>query len=351
MGMSLQRIRSAVLAVIAAAAVQPIFAATLDDYQRRVDSARSGVNVLLSNVALEEAGEEAGQPNGEVFAALFNLLPPSEKIETSAGTVETANQWFQDGIAEAQKEDDLTKRAELLTELEQRLSALNQSLNELKIASGADRSKDEDKQKLAEILNRPEYQKPPKEENSGSGDWIRWFLEWLESLFPKFEPSTNPISGFGSIAAVIQWLVIFAIIILLGFLAYKLAPIFAPRFRQKKGKEKTERVILGEKIEDDVSANDLFSEAERLAREGDVRGAIRKGYVALLCELSDRKIIGLARHKTNRDYLRDVRGRDIYQQMNGLTGTFERHWYGSQSARSQDWDEFRRSCGETLKAI
>ena len=139
---------------------------------------------------------------------------------------------------------------------------------------------------------------------------------------------------------------------MLGFVLYKLLPLFAPRFRRIVREGREERVILGEKIGEDQSADDLFGEAERLAREGDVRGAIRKGYVALLCELSDRKLIGLARHKTNRDYLRDVRSRrEIYERMNGLTGKFERHWYGGQTARPDDWEEFRQNCGETLKAI
>jgi hypothetical protein len=152
--------------------------------------------------------------------------------------------------------------------------------------------------------------------------------------------------------AVTQYILIGLILLLLGFLAYKLAPLFVPRFRRRDKPEKESRVILGETIADDVSASDLFSDAERLAREGDLRGAIRKGYVALLCEMSDRKLIGLARHKTNRDYLRDVRSRrEIYNEMNGLTGSFERHWYGSQDARREDWEEFRRRCGDTIKAI
>ncbi|MCA1638274.1 MAG: DUF4129 domain-containing protein [Acidobacteria bacterium] len=75
---------------------------------------------------------------------------------------------------------------------------------------------------------------------------------------------------------------------------------------------------------------------------GNLRGAIRKGYIALLCELGDRKIIGLSRHKTNRDYLRDVsKRRELYENMNGLTNNFERHWYGFDVTQEKDWEEFR----------
>ena len=73
-----------------------------------------------------------------------------------------------------------------------------------------------------------------------------------------------------------------------------------------------------------------------------MRGAIRKGYIALLCELSERKIIGLSQHKTNRDYLKDVRKQnELYKNMSGLTNNYERHWYGFDSAEETDWEEFR----------
>ena len=129
---------------------------------------------------------------------------------------------------------------------------------------------------------------------------------------------------------------------LIGFLIYKFAPFLINRFQTREKREKRERVILGEKLAADETSGNLFSEAERLAQAGDLRGAIRKGYIALLCELSDRKIIGLSKNKTNRDYLRDVRKRrELYQNMTGLTNNFERHWYGFQEADESDWNEFK----------
>jgi hypothetical protein len=55
-------------------------------------------------------------------------------------------------------------------------------------------------------------------------------------------------------------------------------------------------------------------------------------------------VIGLAQHKTNRDYLRDVRNRkELHQNMTNLTGSFERHWYGFDSTDEQDWEDFRQT--------
>ncbi|MEO5858133.1 MAG: DUF4129 domain-containing protein [Pyrinomonadaceae bacterium] len=327
-------------------------AAELVDYQKRVHSARAGIQDLLANVGAEEEGEEPYPTNDEVFGQVRKDLPSSEKVNSPSGEIETNNQWMVDRLRAAEDETDLTKRAEILNEIDERLAGISAELDKLQSSEAAERSKDEDKRKLSEILSRPEYQKPvskPPEESLVS-KWIRKFLEWLEPYLPKFGMGGAPdISG---VVSVVQYILIGAILLLLGFLAYKLVPLFAPRFRRNGKQGKESRVILGETIADDVSASDLFSDAERLAREGDLRGAIRKAYVALLCEMSDRKLIGLARHKTNRDYLRDVRSRrEIYDEMNGLTGSFERHWYGSQDARTEDWEDFRRRCGDTIKAI
>lgn len=343
-------------AVLLALAV-PAFAGDVADYERRVRSARAGITLLLANIGARESGEEPDEADDVVFAEMRSLIPASERIEDDEGVFETANEWFVDSLGAAERETDLAKRAEILNELDGRLSAISLKLEELGNQRAAERSKDEDKRKLSEILNRPEYQRPVKEEAADESNPIKDLLErlvrWLESLMPDIGPISGGSQAVGAVGVILRFVIIGGLILLLGFIIYKLAPLFAPVLRRRLEKQKKEdRVIMGERIDDDISSADLFGDAERLAREGDLRGAIRKGYVALLCELSDRKLIGLARHKTNRDYLRDIRSRrDIFPQVNGLTGSFERHWYGTQEAAADDWEEFRNRCMETVKAL
>jgi hypothetical protein len=122
------------------------------------------------------------------------------------------------------------------------------------------------------------------------------------------------------------------------------------RGRKAKKKEKdTARIVLGERLEPDQSARDLLSEAEALARRGEVRAAIRKAYIALLVELGDRRIISLAQYKTNRDYLRSVRAVEpLYGDVKELTDSFERHWYGLTQATETDWLAFRSAYKQAL---
>jgi len=93
----------------------------------------------------------------------------------------------------------------------------------------------------------------------------------------------------------------------------------------------------------------LLAEAEALARRGELRAAIRKAYIALLVELGDRKVISLAQHKTNHDYLRAVRdNQSLYGNVKQLTDSFERHWYGLTVVTETDWDAFRSGYRKAL---
>ena len=119
--------------------------------------------------------------------------------------------------------------------------------------------------------------------------------------------------------------------------------------RTKRKVTEGARIVLGERLEPDQSATDLLSEAEALARAGDLRAAIRKTYIALLLELGERKIITLEQHKTNHDYLRAVRRIErLYPNVKQLTDSFELHWYGLARATETDWQAFRSGYKQAL---
>ena len=318
--------------------------ATPEDYKKRVESARFNIELLLD--APDPAQEQ------ELVAAIGRDLPATETIEWPGGSIVTENGWLGRKLEAFSNETDRSKRGAILSEVSERLLAISESTGELQNAVAGDRSKDQDKQKLAEILLREEYQKPKVKEESLFAKWLREFLEWLARVFPRPESAPSVSSGFGSVQFWLQVLIFALIIGLVGFLIYKLAPALFGKFAAKATKSKQDRVILGERIGADASASDLFTEAEQLARDGNLRAAIRKSYIALLCDLSDRKIVRLARHKTNRDYLRDVRKNDgLYENVAGLTRNFETNWYGLRVANHGDWEDFRDLYKRTITTV
>ncbi|HVF49620.1 MAG TPA: DUF4129 domain-containing protein, partial [Pyrinomonadaceae bacterium] len=173
--------------------------------------------------------------------------------------------------------------------------------------------------------------------------------KWLYELIPQSEPlrpGTNP--GLSRAAQVFTYGLC---IVVLALLLWK----YGGRLFRRAGTPRTRprreaRIVLGEELSPEQTASDLLSEAERLARAGDVRGAIRKGYIALLCELGDRRLLRLAQHKTNRDYLNALRRERaaLYREMQPLTLNFERHWYGHVAANEEDWTDFRTRCRQAL---
>src|SRR5690606_2456454 len=94
------------------------------------------------------------------------------------GSVETDNRWLAERIGIYQKETDPTARAAILGEISERLSAIVLEVERLEAATTADPTKDSDKQKLAEILSRPEYQRASGDSRSLFAQWIERFINW-----------------------------------------------------------------------------------------------------------------------------------------------------------------------------
>jgi hypothetical protein len=278
-----------------------------------------------------------------------SALQPTETVESGNSKFEADHGWLFARLKNFDEEPSLEKRQKILSEILERLEAVERKLDELENQTAANRAKDEDKQKLQEILKRPEYQKPEEKKETWLEKTWREFWEWVKSIFPDPKPTQPAAENTASpFSLVLQLLVYGVVLAIIGFLIYRFAPLLGGGFFRNNKRERKERVILGETLADDETSHNLFNEAERLAREGNMRAAIRKGYIALLCELSDRKIIGLANHKTNRDYLRDVRKRpELYQNMNALTDNFESVWYGFGKPDAEDWEKFREKYNET----
>ena len=228
--------------------------------------------------------------------------------------------------------DEIRKVTDILQALEARVA-------QRELAPALLDSKQQARNKLDSILARPEYATGDRGTNA-LNRLIRDFFRWLEKFFPK-RRNVDP-SRVDLISMIARILVIGVAV---GVLTY-VGVVFLRRFSRTRAtrapKKKAARIVLGERLEPEATATDLLSQAETLARQGDLRAAIRKAYIALLVELGDRKLISLAQHKTNRDYLNSVRSMPpLHSTMRGLTESFERHWYGSEQATPGDWQDFR----------
>ncbi|HKP47022.1 MAG TPA: DUF4129 domain-containing protein [Pyrinomonadaceae bacterium] len=320
-------------------------ATSVSDYHKHLTQAINALDSLGQIADENETTPEFETRSAQTIASVQQLIPAKEAIEFSEQQITADNSWLQTGL-EKYKTASASERADLRSQMIDRLHAIAERVNEIQSADIAAQDKEQNSRKLGEILQRPEYARKVKEE-SAITRVLQRLLKWLESFIPKPKPlAPRTSSVFSSIAQ------IFVIVLALVVLIF-VARLFLPRLLKSRGhKRKVKegpRIVLGEELQPDQSATDLLAEAESLARAGDLRAAIRKGYIALLVELGERKVISLEQHKTNYDYLRAVRRLErLYPSMKQLTDSFEQHWYGFARATESDWQSFRATYKQAL---
>jgi hypothetical protein len=342
-------------------------AVSVADYRARLGRAARSLEELAAFCRELERGESGESWSGVEFdpnlalelpareentlTAVGRLLPPVERVEAGGQSQAADNRWLAESLVEYERQSvqlGYTERAEALGAAAGRLRALEDALGGEAAAVARDR--EAEKGRLANILRRPEFDK-----ETAQGGALQRLVEdavkWLRGIFPDIKP-LQPGTG-ARVSQAAQYLVFGLCLVVLAYLGWRLLRargISALRLERRRGP----RVVLGERLEQDQTAADLLEEAERMALSGDARGAIRKAYVALLVELGDRGVIGLAQHKTNRDYLRAAReeaSRPLYEELLPLTTDYERHWYGVRPAGQSEWLSFRDRCRRALGVV
>lgn len=345
--------------------------ATLADYRARVRGAIEPLEELAERYerAAAESVDDEEEPDADAEGGLDDpettledmtpvtlgevreALPPRERVSRGADFIEVDNTWLHEALEEIEGADEYEKYAAGLRAAAGRLRSLEARLAEAEggTAAGAFDG-DAERGRLNSILSAPEFDREARQQPQGNAlqKLVRDFIDWVLSLLPKgrvLTPGASP-----RVSSTTQIVVLVLCLAVLAYVARLLWRLRA-RVRKSPKSKRGARVVLGERLEADQTASDLLDDAERLALSGDLRGAIRKAYVALLCELGDRGVVRLAQHKTNRDYLNAVRraaSPGLYAEMLPLTFDFEVHWYGLRDATASDWESFKTRCRKAL---
>lgn len=337
--------RLLILLAVFALGVSRGVAIPLSEYRNSIDHIIGDVMSLMELDA-DETQTDFESRFAETITAMRSEFPTDQPVELEQGGWTTDNAWFHAALDDLQRAKT-EERAEKLSSMADWLASLKSRITDLESATKVADNKAADKQKLESILARPEYVSGAKGPNALTR-WIEDFVRWLRSLFPE-QPRMQPGSG-GIVSTILQIIVVVLALALIAYVASLLLRRVKFTRKTKVRKTKEPRIVLGERLKPEDTATDLLAEAEALARRGDLRAAIRKGYIALLIELGDRKLISLAQYKTNRDYLRAVSNRpQLHSRMKGLTDSFERHWYGFAQTTPTDWQDFRAGYRDALQ--
>ena len=323
-----------------------VAAIPIAEYQQRL---KQVISELEKVVEVNKDFDETEFENRmlETVEVVRATLPEHLTVEVDGEVCNVDNSSLHKSLEELKKlpGSEQFEKVEKITEL---LLAIDARITERQEAGARAESKQQAKSKLESILARPEYATEQRGPHAITR-LIRDFIRWLQNLFPKRKP-VEP-GRVDLITLIAQILVIGVALAVLLYVGKILLSRFGRTRRAKKPRKKEARIVLGERLEPEATSTDLLSQAELLARNGDLRAAIRKAYIAFLVELGDRKMISLAQHKTNRDYLNSVKSiAPLHANMRGLTDSFERHWYGFEQATPDDWQNFRAGFLAALRA-
>ena len=313
-----------------------VSAIPLSDYHQNLRRAIEALEAL-EQADEDELAEDLENKLSQAVQEVRTALPAQQTIETDGEAINADNAWLHKSL------DEMTNAVDWLPKLAQileMLRALEQRIAERQQPGGLVENKQESKNRLESILARPEYTTGTRGPNALSRV-IQDIVKWLQKFLPQ--PRSIDPGRLDLVSVIVRVVVLALAALVIGFVIKTLLVKFWGRKRRvKKRKKREARIVLGERLEPEATATDLLADAEALARQGDLRAAIRKAYIALLVELADRKLVSLAHHKTNRDYLNSLRSvPQLHARMKGLTDSFERHWYGFADATANDWQDFR----------
>ncbi|MFC1462985.1 hypothetical protein ACFLQU_05190 [Verrucomicrobiota bacterium] len=223
---------------------------------------------------------------------------------------------------------------------------------------------------IDDVIAQPEYawRLPRRESPAPTGFWsafwdnmgawawrpvqgvLKWarktlkkIMEWLKDIL-FWEPSSTSGSG-GDWQTSVRALVFVALAATLSFLVILLLRVWRARAGREKKVFALARPTASDILEERVAADDLpMDEWMTMAREfldkGQFRLAVRAMFLGCLVSLANREKLTIARHKSNREYIRELNRRahdapDMLAAFSENVGILEKLWYGMHMATEE----------------
>jgi hypothetical protein len=197
------------------------------------------------------------------------------------------------------------------------------------------------------------------------GQWIKdtwesvehWLDRFWEKLFGRRRPSRESGNALQASAALLRLAAYGLAVLTVASILFVLWKSWRNR---RARREQTGQIVPAAAVinlaDDQILASQLPEDewlelARRLLAEGERRLAVRAFYLSVLSNLGARGLLAIARHKSNRDYLEELRrrARDSVEMREAFARNvrrFERVWYGPHPADDTLMAEFQadRQC-------
>ena len=177
-----------------------------------------------------------------------------------------------------------------------------------------------------EILDRPEFQPPPRS----------LYQQALDKAGELLGDAIDAIVG-GTSGAIIAWLVLAVVVLALGYLVTR----GVQSGRRRRAPSTAPVIDVDGDVGRPFAAWD--AEADRLESEGRWREALRCRYRALIAALAGAGVVDEIPGRTAGEYRTLVRGTrpQVDEPFAGATDLFERAWYGDEPTGPGESSDFR----------
>ncbi|MCG8575802.1 MAG: hypothetical protein MI810_13025 [Flavobacteriales bacterium] len=147
---------------------------------------------------------------------------------------------------------------------------------------------------------------------------------------PEIDPPSA--SGFGAIGWVLMIVLIVALVVLIFYMFVN---------TQRDGKK-----IKGDTALEEVNPTEIpLTELQRLLQEalakGDYRGAVRIYFIFIIRDLAQKNWIQWEKEKTNFHYLREMSGKNEFDDFNRSVSYFEIIWYGKREIDQSKFEQIK----------
>lgn len=170
------------------------------------------------------------------------------------------------------------------------------------------------------------------------GDILEWILDVMEKFFERENPKQKKSEGFGNF---LQEYLDTIVYVLCGIVALVIGWYIYRGWKNKKTvryqPDHIENVTIDLDDEnltaDALEVDEWMKLADELIVKGELRLAMRALFLSAISMLSKRNLLSIAKFKTNRDYLSELKRRyhynsDALRAFDTNLNIFERGWYG-----------------------
>ena len=151
---------------------------------------------------------------------------------------------------------------------------------------------------------------------------------------PRNRSSSSSVSatGLGAFGYVLLAIFVGGLIFLIFYLWVK---------SPKDGKKITEEIILEDVNPIEIPLTELQKLLQEAVAKGDYRGAVRIYFIFIVRDLTQKGHIQWEKEKTNFHYLREMSGKNEYDDFNRSVSYFEIIWYGKREIDASKFEQVK----------